>query len=258
MKKNAGNRMLKILAGLVALALIGLMLFVTNSFIGNPISAMAANRVIKQYVDRNYAYMDLEVDKATYNLKYGGYMARAKSKTSIDTKFAIYYRDGEVERDDYESYVLGKFNTLERLSEEYSAVAKYILAKNLGYENNTTLVMYDKEAYEKVDEKIELDMKFDKTLPIQSQVTIRIDLEDTSLKGIAQILTDAHKVFLDNDCHFNKYGLFSDKDEEGLLIMVTGVTPSDIESGELLIRLENAQNNESMHGITVFIKGEQK
>lgn len=250
--------MLKILAGLVALALIGFMLFITNSFIGNPISAMAANRVIKQYVDSNYTYMDLEVEKATYNFKFGGYLARAKSKTSIDTKFAIYYRNGKVERDDYESYVLGMFNTLQRLSEEYSAVAKYILAKELGYENNTTRVMYEKEAYEKVNEKIELDMKFDKTLPIHSEVTIRVDLEDPTLKGIAEVFMDAHKVFLDNDCRFIKYDLFSDKKEDGMLIMVNGVTPSDIESGELLTRLENAQNSESVNGIGVYIKGEQK
>lgn len=254
--KNTKKIILKILAGVVAAVLIGGMLFVTNSFVGNPISAMMANKAIKQYVDQNYSFLDLEIEKASYNFKDASYMTRAESKTSIDTKFAIYYSNGKVQRDDYESYVLGMFNTLDRLSNEYSAVAKNIIAKELNYENNTTMVMYDKGQYEKPNKDLKLDMKFDKALPINAEVIMRLDLKDNSLEGIAKVLADAHKAFAGNGCNFNKYGMYAENG--GMLVMVNGVTPADIESGELTSLLEKAKNNDSVSGISVFIKGENK
>jgi len=252
--KNTKKQILKILAGLVAVVLIFGMLFVTNAFIGNPISAMRANSAIKQYVDKNYSSLDLEIEKAKYNFKDTAYVARAKSKTSIDTKFSIYYYNGKVQRDDYASYVLGMFNTLQRLSDEYSYIAKDIIAKELGYENNTAMVMFDKD--EHVNDILELDMKFDKGLPINSEVLIRLDLDDNSLEGIAKVLTDSHEAFVDNDCNFNKYGLYAEND--GMLVMVTGVTPSHIESGKLTNLLVEAKDNDGVNGISVFIKGESK
>ncbi|AOT72015.1 YfjL-like protein [Geosporobacter ferrireducens] len=254
--ENRKKPILRILAGFAAAVLIAGMLFITNSFVGNPISAMLANKVIKQYVDQNYSSLDLEIEKASYNFKDGAYMARVKSKTSIDTKFAVYYRDGKVQRDDYESYVLGMFNTLQRFSEEYSAVAKNIIAKELGYLNNKTMVMVHKEIYENPGDIVELDMKFDKTLPIRAEVTLQLDLADHSIEGIAKVLTDAHKAFAENDCYFDQYGLYAEND--GMLIMISGVTPADIESGELAGLLEAAKANDSASGIGVFIKEQKK
>ncbi|HDR5039254.1 TPA: hypothetical protein QCR75_005713 [Bacillus anthracis] len=252
MIKNTKKLTLKLLAGAVVVVLIVGILFVTNAFVGNPISAMMANKAIKQYVNQNYSYLDLKIEKVSYNFKFESYMARAKSKTSIDTQFAIYYRDGKVERDDYESYVLGMFNTLERLSDEYSAIAKKIIAEELGYENNTTMVVFNKAEYEKINDILELDMKFDKTLPLNSEVIIRLDLTDNSSEGIAQVLTDAHKAFVHNGCNFNKYDLYAENNDT--LVMINEVTPADIESGELTNLLEKAQSNDNINGIRVFIK----
>lgn len=200
--------------------------------------------------------LDLEIEKAKYNFKDASYMAIAESKTSIDTKFAIYYRDGEVQRDDYKRYVLGMFNTLQRLSDEYSVIAKDIIAKELGYENNTTMVMYDKAIYENANDILKLDMKFDKALPMDAEVIIRLDLKDNSLENIAKVLIDAHKVFIGNGYNFKKYGLYAEND--GMLVMINEVTTVDIESGELLSLLKEAKNNEVAGGISIFIKGENK
>jgi len=127
--------------------------------------------------------LDLEIGKTSYNFKDGSYVAMAKSKTSIDTKFAIYYRNGKVQRDNYESNVLGMFNTLQMLSDEYSVIAKKIVAEELGYENNTTMVMYDKDVYKNANDILELDMKFHKALPINAEVTLRLDSTDNSIQG---------------------------------------------------------------------------
>lgn len=266
--KNKQKLILKILAGVVAVIIIGGVLFITNAFVGNPISAMMANKAISQYVDKNYSYLDIETEKAIYNFKDGSYMARAKSKTSIDTKFAIYYSDGKVQRDDYQRYVLGMYNTLDRLSGEYSTIAKNIIAKELGYEKNSTRVMYYKDEYEKPNDALELDMKFNKALPIKAEVAIYLDLTNNSLEGISKVLTDVHKSFVVNGCIISKYSLTSDND--GSLVEISGVTPANIESGELLILLKKAEMDEDttiiekgddkkpIEGITIFRKGEKK
>lgn len=249
------KKSLKILAGAAAIFLIGAILFITNAFVGNPISAMMANKAIKEYVSENYAHLDLEVDKAVYEFKYGGYMAKAKSRTSIDTHFYIYYRNSKDQWDDYDSNVLEMFNTIQRLENEYSSIAKRIITKELGYEENTTMVRFEDDTYEKKADIFELDMKFDKTLPIDAEVSIRLDLKDPSLKDIERILTDAHKAFIKNNCHFNTYGFYSEND--GRHIMVGYVSPSDIESGKLLSLLEEAKNNDNGdNGIYVSISEE--
>lgn len=270
--KNKNKKPLKILAGIIAIMLIGAMLFITNAFIGNPISAMKANKDIKQYVIKNYSHLDLEVGKATYDFKNAGYMARAISKTSIDTKFAVYHYEGQVQRDDYKDYVLGMFNTLDRLSSEYSTIATNIIAKELWNENNTVTVMYDKDNYGKFSEFLDLDIKFDKILPLNPDVTMQIYLTDFSLEEVAKVFTDAHKAFVDNGCIFTKYGLYANDDDKN--IMVIGVTPEHIESGELLSLLKKAEMNKNTTiigkdgdkktidgtngGIEIFRKGETK
>lgn len=247
---RTARRLLRIAAGIAAFALIGGLLHVTNAFVGNPVSAMMADRAIRQYVDRHYSSLYLETDKVRYNFKDGTYWATARSTTSIDTKFRIYYRNGKVIRDDYEGDVLGKFNTLQRLSLEYSRLAQHIVTDALGYENRT-LVTYDIDL-ENAADLLELDMKFDKTLPLQAEVTLRLKLGDPSLEGIARILTDAHRAFVEQDCHFRKYHLYDEN--EGTPVMVHGVTPADIESGDLVRLLQEAQNNDREGGISVRIK----
>jgi hypothetical protein len=255
--KNENKSTLKVLAGVVAIVLIGSMLFITNAFVGNPLSAMVANKSIQQYVGQNYAFLDIEVEKASYDFKNQGYRAIAKSKTSMDTRFAIYYSEGQVKRDDYQLYVVEKFNTLDRLIGEYSLIAKTIISNELGYENNTTYVVHDKDLSDKLGEILELDMKFDKAVPIGPEVSIQIDTVDYSLENVAKVLTDAHKAFLDNDCVFAKYGFYAGGDDTN--IMVIGVTPEAIESGALLKLLTEAElsgDNGSEEGILIFRKGE--
>lgn len=250
------KKTLKILAGFVAIMLIVGMLIITNAFIGNPYSEMLANKAIKQYVKLNYSFLDLEIEKANYDFKNSGYMAMATSKTSMDTKFAIYYSNGLVQRDDYQVFVLGKVNTLLRLSSEYSLVAKTIIANDLGFKNNTTYVIHDKSLSEKLSEDLELDMKFNKGVPINPEVTIQIDIRDYSLESVVMVLTKAHKAFLDNGCVFIKYNLYATNEEEN--IMVNGVTPTDIEGGELFSLLKKAEMKEAGEGITIYRKGEKK
>ncbi len=200
--------------------------------------------------------MDLEIGKVSYNFKDGGYSSYVKSKNSIDTKFAIYYRDGKVKRDGYDSYVLSMLNTLDRLADEYFYIAKTLVSKELGYENNTTRVQYSKNEYEIAKDILELDMKFDKNLPMDAEVTLLLDLENGSFENVAKILIDAHKIFVDNGCKFSKYNFYAENKES--YIMVNDVTPAQIEKGDLVNLLQEAKNGEPLDGIYVQIKGGNK
>lgn len=247
------RKTLKIIIWIVVILLIGGILFVVNGFVGNPISGKIADNEIKKYVDKKYASLDLEVEKSRYNFKDGSYGALAKSKNSIDTHFYIYYSNGKIKYDEYETSVLDMFNTLQRLSEEYSEVARSLIENELGYEN-TTMVMYNNGEHD--DDSLKLDMKFDKSLPIDSEVLIRIDLTDNSMENISRILTDSHGVFVKNNCNFSKYGFFSEVDNS--IVMIDNVTPKDIENGNLQSLLQNAKDNEGSSKISVFIKEDNK
>lgn len=235
-KKSA----LKVAALITAACLIGFILMITNSFVGNPLSSAFAEKAIEKYAAGKYPSLGLEIGKVHYNFKENNYAAEAKSKTSIDTHFRIYYRNGKVQRDDYESYVTGKFNTLTRLEDEYARLVIPILSKVPGLENNRAMVSFEKWEYEKASENIKLDMKFDKTLPFQMKVTIRTDLDDTSLRNITGILVNCHKTLVDNGCLFTSYDIFSEYKD--VLVMISDVTPADIEGGELEKLLQDAQN----------------
>ncbi len=250
------TKALKIAALIIAVALIGMILFITNAFVGNPISSALADKGIKEYVAQNYSDLDLEVEKARYNFKSNEYMARAKSKSSIDTHFAIYYRGGQVTRDDYETYVLGKYNTLSRLEQECSKLVIPILSKIPELENNTTMVQIEKWEYEKARDDIKLDMKYEKNLPVDMKVNIRADLSDLSLKNMAEILENSYQILLNNDFRFTAYDIFSEYD--GVIVMINDVTPEDIESGELENLLNDAKNYVDPQLDKVIEKGDEK
>ena len=265
MKKN---KVLKIFAAILAVVLISGVLLTTNAFVGNPVSAKIAQRAVKNYAREKYSFLDLELEKPIYNFKDGSYIIWAKSKTSTDTKFNINYRDGKVYYDSYEFDVLHMHNTLRRLEDEYTYIVRQILEDKLGYRDNSARVMYDKDGYESARYKdiLKLDVEFDRSLPLNSGVSLSIkDIEDVSLENISKILADAHRVFVDNECYFREYGLYiGDSDT---VVTIGGVTPENIEGGQLLDLLQQARdhrddivfekNGDKVDGgnrITVFIK----
>ncbi|NLJ78731.1 MAG: hypothetical protein GX329_05150 [Tissierellia bacterium] len=240
MKKD--NRIFRKLAGAIAIALIFGILLITNAFVGNPISAGIAGRAIDRYVEEKYASLGLEVEKPVYNFKDGSYVSKARSNTSIDTNFYINYRGGDVYYDSYEDDVLGMWNTLGRLSKEYSNLVTDMVANDLGYEENSTWVSYDEKVYENPREVLELDMKFDRELSIPTEVMIDIGMENPTLDKASAILVDAHDIFKKSRCRFQKYSIFLK--DEGTIVNIMGVRPKDIESGKLLSLLKEALERE--------------
>ena len=241
----------KIAAGIVGIGLIGFILFVTNAFVGNPVSAHFANQAIHKYVEEKYGHLDLETEKVYYNFKDSAYVGRAVSPTSVDTHFAVYYRNGEVYHDDYEGYVVKKYNTVDRMGEEYSQLTQTIVANELGFKGNTTKVMYDSMYYSYPSNHFEIDMKFDRSIEAKAEVMLRLELKDQSVVGIVAVFENAHEAFLKYECTFQSYSLFSEDKKTD--IMVTGIKPSHIESGNLKDLIQKALDGDNAEGIYVNI-----
>ncbi len=242
--------LLRILAGLMAFSLIGVLFYILFSFTGNPVTSWVAERAMNRYIAEKYAHLDdLQVHDVNYNFKDGSYSVFVESKTSPDTKFFVYYRKGEPIQDDYDFFVTDKQNTIFRLEREYSRLAEEILAKELGNPDYEIHVMYTDEIYTTGKQYLKLDMEFDRTLPVPARVIISGDLSEPSLEEVADLLTTVYHVFQKHDYHFIEYSFYYDG--EGPVISVTGVTPEHIASGALLALLEEAKEGDATGSIHV-------
>lgn len=111
---------LRLLAGAGAVTLIVLLLGITNSFTGNPVSAFLAKQKLTAYVREAYPQYDLKADRARYNFKFGTYDVTFQDTQSQDVKFTASLRRGGDISDDYDSQVTGRTSTLIRLADEMS------------------------------------------------------------------------------------------------------------------------------------------
>ena len=131
------KKSVKVLAGVTAFLLIIGILWFANGLLGNPISKTIANNTAKEYVAENYSNMKLNVSDAYYNFKTGSYDVEIKSPTSKDTYFYLSISPfGKITYDSYESDVVDRYNTFNRINESYSSkVEKVFDSKDFPYES---------------------------------------------------------------------------------------------------------------------------
>lgn len=247
---------LRILAGVMAFLLIFTILSLANAFVGNPVSVAMANKEAQRYIDNWYSFLNVQLDKAVYNFKFSEYIVKARSRDNVDVHFNLYYKNGEIVRDDYASYVLSGFNTLERLGQEYSAQVTPVLQKYASFPINEVRIEYDRELLDKASNPFTPGTPFDKNLPIETQLVVYTDIEERTVENITKILTEVHKILEEKEYPISQFGIFAEND--GGLVMVHYVTAEDIESGELKERLQAALDNLEQHTISVVIHEAQK
>lgn len=196
---------LKIVAGIGALALIIIVLAIANSFVGNAISRINADNAIKEYINDKYSDLNLEVQKSVYNFKFGVYGAQAKSTVSKDTFFYVTYKNGKVE-DDYETAVLGGWNTYMRVNEEYSNFVEDVIEKNMPYEFNILIA----DLYKAQGEHwgLELDKEYNvHDIPLDGSVSIYTYTDDFTWENVAKIALELDSVLQKNDLDVKSYSV---------------------------------------------------
>lgn len=122
------NKVLKITAFVVALALIAGIAVFANALVGNPISKLLAQNSAKRHIEENYADTDFYVERVSFSFKDTRYHAFIKSPSSVDSHFTIYMDMlGRVEFDFYEDDVLNGWNTADRIGTDYRKQVDAIL-----------------------------------------------------------------------------------------------------------------------------------
>lgn len=204
------NKFIKILAGVVAFTLIGGILWVANSLVGNPISKMIAKNTAKQYIEANYSHMELEVSDVSYSFKDGRYHAYVTSPISIDTYFSIdISQNGKVRYDSYEGNVVKRWNTYERIDKVYRSMVEGVFGSvDFPYKSDIDFgelkikeVVQDKDYFGPIYgidiESLELDKDYniEELGKEAGHIIFYTEDQDVSVKRVAEILLDIKNIF---------------------------------------------------------------
>lgn len=251
----------KIIAGITAFILIGIILWFANGLVGNPISKMLANKSANEYIEETYPGMELEIQDATYNFKNGNYYVNVKSPTSIDTYFSLDISPtGKVLWDNYEGNVLGKFNTWNRINTEYRKMVEDIFeANDFPYESDIDygdLKLKEKDLNESFGpdygislEELEIDRKYDIEEIAEKSGQIVFYTEDIKVDAqrASEILLDIKRIFDEKDVPFYAISFSlkekskeDEKNLDGEIFDVREFLYSDIYDDSLIDRLEKA------------------
>lgn len=206
----------KIMAGILGFILIVGILWVANGFIGNPISKLLADKEAEKYIHETYPDMDLEISKAAYNFKTGGYNVFVELPSSLDTHFSLEISPtGDIRWDSYEGYVSGKFNTWDRVNMEYRKMVDDVFESNdFIYKSEINfgeLKLKEKESYESFGplyglnlEELELDKIYDiKELGKKNgHILLYIEEDQIDVTNASKLLLDVKRIFDNKSVQF--------------------------------------------------------
>lgn len=229
---------LRILAAVAAFALIGIILTMANSFVGNPITKRHASKDIQAYLDATYPTLDIQLDSTGYNFKFGEYYGSVTSPTSMDTYFTVTWRAGNVVNDSYDYSVLKRQNTLERYEEEARNQIRPLFTAIPDVTPDRVYVNFDKESYEVTPSDLVFDGPYDKTMDLAMRVLLYDVTGTPSLEHIATVLEETHALLKKNGYSFKSYCI--DCNDETTFISAYDVSVEQIESGSLLSILKDA------------------
>ena len=206
------KKVLKIIALVIAIALIVGIAWVANGLNGNPISKMLAKKAANEYLEENFSDTDYYIEELGFSFKFSNYYAHVRSVTSMDTQFTLHIDMlGNVYFDTYDS-VTGGFVTARRVEQEYRELTNQIFESpsfpypsDIGY---GTLEIYPQEAlddpdvndipdYALVQQDLILDQIYDiRELGRQAgHLIIYVESETISFELAAQIMLDIRAEF---------------------------------------------------------------
>lgn len=206
------KKVLKIIAFVIAIALILGICWVANGLNGNPISKMLAKKAANEYLAEHFPGTDYYIQELGFSFKFSNYYAHVRSETSMDTQFTLDIDMlGNVYFDTYES-VTGGFVTARRVEQEYRELTDQIFEDpSFIYKSEIqygTLEIYPQEAFDDphvtdipeyalVQDELILDKIYDvRELGRQAgHLIVYIDNRELSFENAANILLDIREIF---------------------------------------------------------------
>lgn len=230
----------KLIIVIAALAVLVAAFFTYSYFCGNPFSKMTAEKNIKLHIEQNYPSLELSAVK--YDRETSAFYAEATSKTSVDTHFYVYAKGSEV-WDYYEDSVKELFNTIERVENTFTEVAKTALTEKgtVAKDGSVTVAVLDFIA-SRESGSFTLDMQV--SSDIQNDFAVYVELEktasvQTAAEALVEIKTALDTADLPNIALYNLTLV-----EDGKELIARNVPAEDIGEG-LLQKLSHALENPS-------------
>lgn len=211
---SKNNKKEKIITSVIALVLVGFLLFMTNGFYGNPVSKFLAERNTKAFMEEKFPEERLIFDDTKFDFKTGGYSTNVEVLQKKDYEFTVYTNlDGSV-RDKYfdgEKIVLE--NVIWRLSDELEDDILFNIRK-LDLENEISSVFLTDNIFEEFSssgepiflpgEPYDRDKVLENTVLKEIQINIRneVDNEKTVVEDLKKIDEGLTDIF-----HIEKYNI---------------------------------------------------
>ena len=204
------KKVLKIIALVVAIALIVGVCVFANALVGNPISKWVATNTAEKHLEDEYNEKDFEVERVTFSFKDGYYHAFIQSPSSIDSSFTVDIDMwGNLKYDHYEDRVLIGWNTADRIDRDYREKVDAILDsqtfpydEHIGYGDiafieREFLNNPDVPEYAIVTEELTIDAFYDvnELGSKAGKLTIYLDDDTVSHERLAELILDTRKIF---------------------------------------------------------------
>jgi len=204
------KKVLKIIALVVAIALIVGVCIFANALVGNPISKWVATNTAEKHLEDKYNEKDFEIERVTFSFKDGYYHAFIQSPSSIDSSFTIDIDMwGNLKYDHYEDRVLTGWNTADRIGRDYREKVDAILDsqtfpydEHIGYGDIEFVPRAYKDdpsvpEYAIITEDLTRDAFYDvnELGSKAGKLTIYLDDDTVSHEHLAELILDTRKIF---------------------------------------------------------------
>lgn len=232
-RRGAAVKKRRLFAGVLAGGILTGWVVVLCWYFGNPVSYYMAKQDMERYVDRNYGALGCTVEEVVYCPMTWSYEGRVASAFSRDTHFTVYWRNG-VEGDNYDVLVLNRYNTRERLGQEYTALVRAALSGVPEYEKGrTTVSVFEEQDYSDGNQKPELDAVFDPQMPCKFALELRATSDTITPQNAARLIEKAVERMEQNGYSFTYYGFYLENPSGERNLTVNGFTAEQVQSGRL-------------------------
>lgn len=205
----------KIITSIIAITLVGFLLFMANGFYGNPVSKFLAERNTKEFMEDIFPEENLIFEDTKYDFKTGAYYTNVEVLQKKDYEFTVYANlDGSVRDKYFNPKEIVLENVVWRLSDELvddllfnirkldleNEVSSVFLTDNSfeeGYELTENSIFLPGEAYDR--EKILENMNL-------KEIDINIRNEVSDEKSVARDLKKIDNGLKDS-FHIEKYNI---------------------------------------------------
>jgi hypothetical protein len=202
--------MAKITAWFTSIVLVVVGALVAFIPFGNPLSKYLVTKNAETYIEENFQNSDYEIETVNYDFKTGSYYVEVISPSSGDSSFTIYAgTDGKIGYNTYEDAVLEKWNTANRINDEYWYAVKDIVESerfpyyqniafgNIEFTDSDTPVGSDIPEYAIATSSLELDAEYDiyEMGKKAGHLTIYIYDNEVTIERLSEILLGIRQLF---------------------------------------------------------------